>query len=118
MRSPSTRSARDTNHPTLGPTSLDGTLDLETMSTVRIVSPEFRSYVDQDFINLVLIRSYVDHDFINLATGNNGVAGVTLATDELAQLQREHYPYADLKDGQCPPGVDPCSKEVGNILRK
>ncbi|XP_063695130.1 villin-1-like isoform X1 [Bolinopsis microptera] len=37
--------------------------------------------------------------------------GVTLASDALAQLERDNYPYSELIDGKCPVGVDPCSKE-------
>ena len=42
--------------------------------------------------------------------------GITLASDALAQLERENYPYAELSDGKCPVGVDPCSKEVHSYV--
>ena len=40
--------------------------------------------------------------------------GITLASDALAQLERDNYPYSELSDGKCPAGVDPCSKEVNS----
>lgn len=39
-----------------------------------------------------------------------------MASDALAQLERDNYPYAELSDGKCPVGVDPCSKEVGILF--
>ena len=39
--------------------------------------------------------------------------GVTDAREVLEQLEQEFYPYEELTDPEgCPPGVDPCKKEV------